>query len=226
MQNPFEKLDMHGNELILCNNLPNKPIEEKRPSETDMRNFTSIDTSSLEDNERRLFEAIFPFAEKFRQKFQATLRKQIETYREGGGIMSDRIKDYLLEKDMLLPRLDICSGEAALSFLQKTNLLDTTKFEVGKDLMLVFQLPKPLAQFWWKGDTSGSSKGVNVDLDGVGVEWGKFYHDIMPIVWEFIGEIECESNVYMVRVNDCGQHDPNLYYYVWKIVEWDNNQRL
>jgi len=210
---------MFEGKLALDDSLPDNPIEEKRPPEADMHNSMSIDKSLLENGERRLFETLFPYTENFRRKFQATLREQIESYKEKGGVMSDRIKDHLIEKDMLLPVLDLYSGEAALSFLQESNLSENTGMEVGKDLILVFQLPKPLAQFWWKGDPAGSSIGVNTDLGGAGVEWGKFYHDVMPTVWEFVGEIECESAVSIERINACGQHDPKSYYYVWKISE-------
>ena len=51
----------------------------------------------------------------------------------------------------------------------------------SQSLLIVFNLPKPLSHFWWKG-------GVEAD-DGLAVvvgpditEWGLFYRQLMPVV--------------------------------------------
>jgi len=88
-------------------------------------------------------------------------------------------------------------------------------------LLLVFQLPKPLAQFWWKGGAD-SWGNLAEDINDTAIEWGHFYRELMPVVWETQGRHENESGLYFQRVNDIGEHDPKKYYYIWEISEWKN----
>ena len=91
----------------------------------------------------------------------------------------------------------------------------------GQNLLLVFQLPKPLSQFWWKGGAD-SWGDLSEDVQDTVIEWGHFYRELMPIVWEEQGRHENESGLDFQRVNGVGEHDPKKYYYIWEMSEWEN----
>jgi len=213
MWQPFHGLEFNdktgGLEIGDSTDIGSK-LTELRPNLLDVEGSESLLT-----NERSLINKLCYFSEKFSRSFSDRLREIIDDYRKNDGVMSERIRNFFEEKDLFEPSLRVLIGEKAGEFLNKNNL--KADFVIGKDVILVFQLPKPLAKFWWKGDIGGSMAGVNREIKGVGVEWGKFYHDIMPLVWEFVGEMQCESDVYIERINNLGQHHPDEYYYVWKI---------
>jgi len=136
--------------------------------------------------------------------------------KNGGRQVSQRIIDYLVERNLVIPSFEILNGQNASERLKDIGLSD--EYVEEGSFVLIFQLPKPMAQFWWKGGAeSWSSFGVEVD--GMVIEWGYFYREIMPIVWGLQGYYENEVELQFLRVNEIGQHDPKNYYYVWKIYE-------
>lgn len=116
----------------------------------------------------------------------------------------------------MLPNFTIASKNQARALLKEYRLYG----EINKQsLLLVFQLPKPLAHFWWKGGTD-SWGDLAEDVGGTVIEWGHFYRKLMPVIWEAQGRHENENGLLFYRLNDFGEHDPTQYYYVWKISAW------
>ncbi len=150
-------------------------------------------------------------SEDLRQTFLTSL----EQHRNGRSKISPKVIDYLLDKSFDLPDLTIAHGKGAEGLLKEFNLNN----KIGDQyLLLVFQLPKPLAQFWWKGRL-GSCEDSSEDVHGSVIEWGYFYRELMPIVWREQGYYEDEYDLGFSRINKLGEHDPKKYYYVWKMFE-------
>ena len=128
-------------------------------------------------------------------------------------VIFQKIIDYLLEKKFDLPNFTITHGVRAEETLKEIGL--DGKIE-EKNLLILFQLPKPLSFFWWKGgaDSWGS---LAEDIKGSSTEWGHFYRELMLVVWEMQGYYENEKGLCFNRLNEIGEHDPLKFYYVWEI---------
>lgn len=117
------------------------------------------------------------------------------------------------EKGYDLPRFAIKQGAAAQKFAQE-NGLDWWQPEEDS-IMLIFNLPPPLARFWYRGGTDSWGE-LSKEIPPENIEWGHLYRETMPVIWEAVGEEECEGELNFWRINDVGQHKPNKYYYVWE----------
>lgn len=128
------------------------------------------------------------------------------------------ITDYLCEQDLLLPTFIISRTENAELTLDKLGL----EGDIYPDEFFVsFQLPKPLAEFWWKGGINEYNDKVK-DIGQTSIEWRHFYTTLMHIVWKVQGFYENERNLIFNRINNNAQHDPKQYYYVWTISSGEN----
>lgn len=81
--------------------------------------------------------------------------------------------------------------------------------------LVVFNLPKPLARWWWKGGLQWGEAGE--DLKGMVAEYGDFYRDLLPIIWEAIDGAGWSGKLWFDRLNGVGEHDPGKFYYVWEV---------
>lgn len=172
---------------------------------------------NLEHDLRLCLEKIRTFCNELSDDFQRIFTSLLEEYQKEHQ-MPQKVFDYIREKELLSPSFTTAVGEPAQMLLEKYNLPREIKKE---QILLVFQLPKPLAQFWWKGgDDSWGEEGQRVG--GMVIEWGHFYRELMPLVWQAQGRHENENGLDFERVNGLGQHDPKEYYYVWKVSVWKN----
>jgi hypothetical protein len=124
--------------------------------------------------------------------------------------ISQRIREYLEIEGMDLPTFDIYAKDEADALLQEFGLKGE-KIEMG-NFLVVFNLPKPLSHFWWKGGTESWGSG-STDVRKMVIEWGRIYRSIIPIVWNAVDDGTCA----MERINPCGMHDMKRYYYLWEI---------
>jgi hypothetical protein len=124
--------------------------------------------------------------------------------------ISPRIREYLEIEGMDLPTFDLYEKKEADEALQKFGF-NREKIETG-NFLVVFNLPKPLSQFWWKGDAE-SWDSKSKDVRTMVIEWGRIYRLIIPIIWNAVDN----SPSTMERINPCGMHDPKQYYYLWEI---------
>ena len=129
----------------------------------------------------KLADAARKFAEEtsrlFKEEFLKLLNDYVEARKNKKG--RQRILDYLVEKGFTMPSFAIYEAEKAAGVLGDLGL-DRPVIN-SQSLLIVFNLPKPLSHFWWKG-------GVEAD-DGLAVvvgpditEWGLFYRQLMPVV--------------------------------------------
>ena len=190
---------------------------KKLRSEEGLRNPDDIfDLSNREGVANEVLrENIHTFTEDVANTFQQTFKLLLEEYKKRTDLPSDEIIAYLANNKLDKPNFIVASnGENLLAELGFSNE------RVNADQIPVsFQLPKPLAQFWYKGGTDswgdlGRDVGPNI------TEWGHFYRKLMEIVWEKIGYYESEKGLVFERVNGIGDHNPKSYYYIWKISRW------
>ena len=187
---------------------------EKTPS--NIREF--VQEHELDSETKRCLEKTRTFCSELSEEFKQTFLSLLEQYRNERRQISQKIVDYLLEKKFDLPNFTIAYGEKVQELLEEYGLDIETN---GQNLLLVFQLPKPLSQFWWKGGAD-SWGDLSEDVQDTVIEWGHFYRELMLVVWEEQGRHENESGLDFQRVNGVCEHDPKKYYYIWEISEWKN----
>ena len=120
------------------------------------------------------------------------------------GVLTPSFFKKIYEKGILAPAFDIygkTTGDAFLSSLGIDWGIDKN------DILLVFNLPKPLAIFWRKGKEVEPAKGM--------IQWGDIYWRNMPVIWEYVGDPP--QGLSLQRINENGQHDANKYYYLWEV---------
>lgn len=148
--------------------------------------------------------------------FQETFQLLLEEYKKRKDLPSDEILAYLAENEMDKPPVSFAESDGEV-FLEKLGFHNQSV--KSNQVPLLFQLPKPLAQFWYKGGND-SWGAMGQEMGPKITEWGHFYRELMEVVWEKIGYYESEKGFVFERVNGIGDHDPKLYYYVWKISRW------
>lgn len=140
-----------------------------------------------------------------------------EMHRAQPEIITESIINRFLEHGHAIPRFDtyprseftdICRNFFIVPEDYPDNYFDTD------GLGLIFNLPSLLARFWYRGGTN--SWGMEgKELPEGQIEWGHLYRESLPIIWEAVGEAECEHDLIFNRINPINVHDPKQYYYLW-----------
>ncbi|TSC55943.1 MAG: Uncharacterized protein G01um101418_514 [Parcubacteria group bacterium Gr01-1014_18] len=169
-------------------------LDHKRSNITEL-----IDYERLSDRQRNILERAKEFCHRLSRKFENEFGEILINYSKERKEISIQMKKFLLNKKFDLPQFTISNPYAN-----------------DNSLLLNFQLPRPLSFFWWKGGANSWGDHA-VDMQDQVVEWGHFYRELMPIVWETQGYYEQEKGLSFDRVNAVGEHDPAKYYYLWKI---------
>lgn len=121
------------------------------------------------------------------------------------------IQDHIIERKLNFPTLELI-GSNAQKWLDDTNIY----YRVDGPI-IVFQLPKMLARFWIKGG-SESWGDRSIDVGSGIAQWGSYYRNVMPKVWELLEGINSHPSLELMRINDYGQHDIKKYYYIWEVI--------
>jgi hypothetical protein len=173
----------------------------------------------MSEKKLALLEKIRNFSADASENFRSTF---IGLLLDKKGQISKRMADHINAKSLDLPSFTIAEGSRAQEILRDFGFEE----EIDKKEFLVsFQLPKPLAHFWWKGGEEGEdSKVKNVGYDII--EWRKFYEKLMPVIWSSQAEYENEEGLDFNRINDFGEHDPKKYYYIWRVGKWPSEGQL
>lgn len=145
---------------------------------------------------------------RFSEKFLLLL----DQYQKEKQKIPKKIIDYLKKRDLDLSTFIVRRGEKMNETLEEFGI---SSYLEEDGFLVIFQLPKPLAQYWWKGGVGiWGSKSKNV---GDAVEWGEFYRKLMPSVWKTREYFSEKEGLDFRTVNDTGQHDPKKYYYIWEV---------
>lgn len=189
----------------------------------------SLDAPTYEDcqndEQAKLWLAVNEYVKEASQTFHDRLVDVLIEYQYGSGMISDKILIYLEKQKLIYPNFTFRFGKQGEELLKNIGLADRAERINPDQGVLVFQLPKPLKEFWWKS-TERVAEGRRRDyviekikdvrpLDDTAIEWGKIYDRIMPTVWEVRDRYEAEGKLFYERINWAGEHDPDEYYYVW-----------
>jgi len=152
--------------------------------------------------------AAYEVMTRFWKEFDALVQ-----YRDGGG---EKIREYLREKGLDCPKFKLRFGESAKEMLRTLDLkkdwLSDSEIERG---VLLFQLPKPLAQYWRKGIGEWGEGGVDVSDQPPVIPWGTIYRGVMQSLWDMETYWKEDKGLVLDRINRVGEHDSAQYYYVW-----------
>ena len=203
--------------LLMKNSLENQVSKFRREegfrNSNDIYDLTGSNIELARNPERKeLVKLAREFAEDMQKLLKNRLGELIVESQQHPTSISPEIIAYMEKTGMNLAQLSVFEGDDAQS---KTLEYGIDKMEDENGLMIVFNLPKPIRQFWWKGGT-GLWGSEAVDVEGKVIEWGYFYRKLMDTVWETIGYWESETPLVLRRLNAIGDHDPKNFYYVWE----------
>ena len=210
LKNPADLEDISTREEILLE-------IEREFAAKEMRVEYFVNEEALSPEAKRHLEEARIFMGSITLKFKERFSELIREYSEKKRAVSAEMLGYLSSHKLDVPSFGVYDRASAPAFLRDAKL---SPVEIGSEsLLVVFNLPKPLAYFWWKGGTD--SWGFSgEDIGSTAVEWGHFYRELMPVVWEEVGFAECEGKIEIERINDAGIHDPGKFYYVWKLAHF------
>lgn len=173
-----------------------------------------VNKENLSQEKKDLLEEVIRFAREGTDIFKNEVDQALQRYKEGRGseVLTDEIIRKFIEKDYDLPEFKILDGVEANKLLFEIDGIDEGdpnaniwKLE-DDELLVVFNLSKPLARFWYKGPTENPPTHI---------EWGNFYYHGKEAVWSHAGEEILHGKLNLDRRNDAGQHDSKKYSYVW-----------
>ncbi len=127
-----------------------------------------------------------------------------------------RVLTFLKEQNLLVPQFTLADAWHGLKLLGKLGFPRETLWSDG--YVLVFNFPKPVAQYWKKG-TGGLPIEEAIDVRGMVTEWGTMYQNLVRLIWRARDTAEEKEQLFFRRINSAGQHDPKSYYYIWEIAK-------
>lgn len=189
----------------------------------------SLDAPTYEDcqnaEQKKLWLAVNEYVKEASQTFHDRLVDVLVEYQYGSGEISDKILIYLERQRLIYPNFTFRFGKQGKELLKNIGLADRAEGINPDQGVLIFQLPKPLKEFWWKSTErvaehlrrGGKTPGLQDarPLEDTVIEWGKIYDQVMPAVWGVRDQYEAEGKLFYERLNQAGEHDPDEYYYVW-----------
>jgi len=210
--NQFERIrreEGYKNEFDIEDNSTDETV--KAEIERSARRITELlDENQLNREAKLSLVEVRKFCLELSQSFQDAFLEIIEEYGRERRPIPPKIKEFLNQKNLHLPNFLIAHGKGAQDLLADYDF----NYKISaNNLLLVFQLPKPLAQFWWKGGRNPKA----IDVDGTVIEWGKFYEMLMSEVWATYNRYQGKNGLLFYRINEVEQHDPEKYYYIWEV---------
>jgi len=198
-----------------------KMIGKKQSSFADEENPTwaAIDREVLQES--------FQIFERDREQTQSDLRKTVIEILQA---VNEAVSNTLLEAFDQATKILYTSSE--MKSLIKEHKLDFGKFTVesGKmfnqsrpkgigraeeeSVIVIFQLPKPLKNWWWKGGDHNRQDPDYKKNDISVVAWGEIYARVLGALWTRLRNDARQHDLNLNRLNDVGVHTED-YYYIW-----------
>ena len=185
-----------------------KPEEE--PITYNIKEY-GINEAELTPDQLENLQKVRTFAQSTSKAYRTVMRLLMNGYQQKNPNFTDKMIQKMMERGYDVPDFSIHGSQSAQEFLSQRTELGIDSF--NDNFLVNFQLPKPLAKFWYKG--GNGSKSVPVK-DGE-IEWGHFYRMCMPIIYNGVDRSQM-SGLYLNRLNSFGQHDPKKYYYLWEAI--------
>jgi|GEM_PF-4345542 len=168
----------------------------------------------------RLLKKVEEFIREITYEVSEKFIESLKDYNNSKGKIPESVAQYILSKDLISPVFRVADKESGEEQLKKYGFLKE-KIESG-NFLLNLQLPKPIAQFWFKQESNYRKSGILSEKKKYippGVEWGYFYAKIMPVIWKVRDRWGEEENIFFNRINAGGNHSRNHYYYLWEISD-------
>jgi hypothetical protein len=185
-----------------------KPEEE--PINYNIKEY-GIDETALTPEQLEHLKKVRTFAQNTSRVYRTAMRLVMRGYQQKNPNFSDKTLQKIMERGFDVPEFSIYGSQAAQGFLQERSELGIEEF--SDNFLVNFQLPRPLAKFWYKGGDGSKSQPVK---EGE-IEWGHFYRMCMPVIYSGVDKAQV-SGLYLNRINQFGQHDPKKYYYLWEAI--------
>lgn len=210
------------------------------PSFADTRSLEEYAWSSIHIYEQKLYPELQEL-KSLTDRFSTLIEQEITLRKKDVG--SARIFRHLEKYGLHKPRFEFYFGMRAKQWLQKNKLI--SKNQTPPDVILIFNFPKPVAQFWFKRpnreDDDEKTEREKSRWKHI-IPWGMLYQKYLPIVWRlselvdyfypydpFLAFVDDKTqkeikaleqgfrkfNGFGLRVNEAGEHDPKQFYYVW-----------
>ncbi len=170
-----------------------------------------IDEANLTPEQLEHLQKIRSFAQGTSKVYRTAMRLLMTDYQQHNPKFTDKMMQKMMERSYDVPDFSIYGSQAAQEFLSQQPELGIDGF--SDNFLVNFQLPKPLARFWYKGGSGSKSQPVK---EGE-IEWGHFYRMAMPVIYSGVDRAGM-SGLYLNRLNGFGQHDPKKYYYLYEAI--------
>jgi hypothetical protein len=185
-----------------------KPEEE--PITYNIKEY-GINEAELTPKQLEYLQKVRAFAQSTSKVYRTAMRLLMKGYQQKNPNFTDKIIQKMMERGYDAPDFSIYGSRSAAEFLSKQEDLGIEGF--NDNFLVNFQLPKPLARFWYKGGEGTKSIPVK---EGE-IEWGHFYRIAMPVIYSGVDRAQM-SGLFLNRLNQFGQHDPKKYYYLWETI--------
>lgn len=185
-----------------------KPEEE--PIAYNIKEY-GINEADLTPEQLEYLQKVRSFAQNTSKVYRTAMRLIMTSYQQRNPNFTDTMLQKMMERGYDVPDFSIYGSQAAQDFLSEQDELGINGY--SDNFLVNFQLPKPLARFWYKGGSGSRSVPVK---DGE-IEWGHFYRLAMPVIYSGIDKAQM-SGLHLNRLNQFGQHDPKKYYYLWEAM--------
>lgn len=192
-----------------------KPEEE--PMTYNIKEY-GINEAGLTPEQLEHLQKTRAFAQNTSRVYRTAMRLLMKGYQQHNPQFTDKMMQKMMERGYDLPDFSLYGSKAAEEFLSKQQELGIEEF--NDNFLVNFQLPKPLARFWYKGGSGTKSIPVK---EGE-IEWGHFYRMCMPVIYNGADRAQM-SGLYLNRLNQFGQHDPKKYYYLWESIDMLREQQ-
>ncbi len=169
------------------------------------------------------------FSDIFTDELEATMRADESlAQKDPRGVILQHLK----QQELLRPHIGLMDYAVAKQFLAQHKIFDPHAKDsrdwsgMTPEVFVNFELPKALSQWWAKGVGEWGNRGK--DLGDMVIEWGKYYREIMPLVWKKmrVGVWSQRDRLFIERLNAQETHVVGEYYnvYVLRKIQGEASQ--
>lgn len=144
-------------------------------------------------------------------------------------IFTPNIRQKMIEHGHDFPIFNLMKPDDANAFLVENEIIPRPYHIEEDSLLLVFNLPSPIARFWYKGNyvepTGGKSNSPKKIKSSDEIQWGYFYRNSIRVIREAVKSEEEKGDLNFFRLNETRHHLPNCYY-AWEVFARTKNRIL
>jgi hypothetical protein len=211
LKEQLEQLEELAKEIAETDFEKEEAKAEEEPIDFNITEY-GIDEGKLAPEQLEMLSKIREFAQHTSRVYRTAMRFVMSGYQRRNPNFTDSMMQRMKDRKYDLPAFAIYGVEAAREFLSERGELGLDPSELN-NLIVNFNLPRPLGRFWYKGGEGSRSQPVR---EGE-IEWGHFYRMGMPAIYSGVDRAMMKG-LHLNRLNSFGQHDPKKYYYLWEAI--------